>query len=382
MASAELLLELPSYGAVAGADRAGFVFFVGNATVVLRFGGLTILTDPNFLHRGDHVHLGYRVVYAQRLTDPAIDLNELPPIDLCILSHLHEDHFDKRVEAELDRSLPIATTPEAAEKLRAKGFTRTMGLATWQTLRVLKGGTELTVTAAPGQHTPSPLSLLPFHVLPPVNGSILSFRDLAAGGQAPPLLRLYISGDTLIHSDLHEIPRRFPGIDLALLHLGGTKVFGLLVTMDAAQGVECFRIVNPERAIPIHYNDYSRPGPPIPIYRAAEAAGIQDRMLYLEHGECFEFRVQEARGEGAKGRLVPTRTLGREEGKARVAELRRSGGTGAGAGAGAARLVQPSGGAGASSATAQASERLSLGAGAGTGGGDGDGRGLPAAAEQ
>jgi hypothetical protein len=41
------------------AGRAGSVQFIGTATVLLRYGGLTILTDPNFLHKGDHVHLGY-----------------------------------------------------------------------------------------------------------------------------------------------------------------------------------------------------------------------------------------------------------------------------------------------------------------------------------
>lgn len=34
------------------------VQFVGNATLLLRYGPLTLLTDPNFLHRGRHAHLG------------------------------------------------------------------------------------------------------------------------------------------------------------------------------------------------------------------------------------------------------------------------------------------------------------------------------------
>ena len=43
---------------------------------------------------------------------------------------------------------------------------------------------------------------------------------------------------------LKEIPRRFPDIDVALLHLGGTMFFGLLmVTMDPEQGVEVIRLV-------------------------------------------------------------------------------------------------------------------------------------------
>lgn len=37
----------------------GSLFFIGTATVLLRYAGFTILTDPNFLHQGDHVHLGY-----------------------------------------------------------------------------------------------------------------------------------------------------------------------------------------------------------------------------------------------------------------------------------------------------------------------------------
>lgn len=31
----------------------GEIFFIGTATVLLRYAGLTILTDPNFLHQGD-----------------------------------------------------------------------------------------------------------------------------------------------------------------------------------------------------------------------------------------------------------------------------------------------------------------------------------------
>src|SRR3954469_24089466 len=52
----------------------GSVFFIGTATVILRVGGFSILTDPNFLHRGDHVHLGYGLT-SERLTDPALTLD-------------------------------------------------------------------------------------------------------------------------------------------------------------------------------------------------------------------------------------------------------------------------------------------------------------------
>ena len=57
------------------------------------------------------------------------------------------------------------------------------------------------------------------------------------------LFRIYISGDTLIIDDLREIPQRYPDIDLGLLHLGGTRVLGIMVTMDGKQGVDALQIV-------------------------------------------------------------------------------------------------------------------------------------------
>lgn len=41
--------------------RKGSIFFVGTATVILRYAGFTILTDPNFLRQGYQVHLGHGI---------------------------------------------------------------------------------------------------------------------------------------------------------------------------------------------------------------------------------------------------------------------------------------------------------------------------------
>src|SRR4028119_2047792 len=88
----------------------GSIFFVGNATVVIRYAGFTILTDPNFLHAGDHVHLGYGLT-SKRLTDPAVELEDLPPLDFVLLSHLHGDHFDRVAGRRLTKATPIMSTP-------------------------------------------------------------------------------------------------------------------------------------------------------------------------------------------------------------------------------------------------------------------------------
>jgi hypothetical protein len=53
----------------------GSLFFVGTATVVLRYAGFTIVRDPNFLHQGDHVHLGYGL-RSTRTTNPALGIEQ------------------------------------------------------------------------------------------------------------------------------------------------------------------------------------------------------------------------------------------------------------------------------------------------------------------
>jgi glyoxylase-like metal-dependent hydrolase (beta-lactamase superfamily II) len=95
----------------------------GNATVILSYAGCTILTDPNFLHRGDHVHLGYGMTAARR-TDPALELEALPPIDFVLLSHMHEDHFDREVERKLDRGLPIVNHSPRGRRPDLQGLPR------------------------------------------------------------------------------------------------------------------------------------------------------------------------------------------------------------------------------------------------------------------
>lgn len=262
----------------------GSVFFIGTATVIIRYAGFTILTDPNFLHAGDHVHLGYGLT-SERLTEPAIDIEQLPPIDLCVLSHYHGDHFDQIVEEKLQKDLPIVTTNSAVGELEARNFTGGIGLETWETTQFTKGTARLRITSMPGKHGPGIVDF----ALPDVMGSILDF-ETETGER---LMRLYISGDTLVIDELSEIPKRFPEIDLGLMHLGGTRILGILVTMDDAQGVEAIKIVQPEKVIPIHYNDYDVFKSPLEDFKkAAEAAGLGDRIIYLAHGETYNFDVK------------------------------------------------------------------------------------------
>ena len=117
--------------------------------------------------------------------------------------------------------------------------------------------------------------------------------------------RIYISGDTLLVDELQEIPRRYAGqkIDLMLAHLGGTTIpsplvgrlmepLALMLTMDAEQGLKLIQLIRPDLTIPIHYDDYDVFASPLEDFkRTVEAAGLLDKVVFLDRKEQYRFRV-------------------------------------------------------------------------------------------
>jgi L-ascorbate metabolism protein UlaG (beta-lactamase superfamily) len=261
---------------------AGTVQFIGTATVLIRYQGITILTDPNFLHRGERIHLGYGMT-SERLLEPAVDFDALPPIDLVILSHLHEDHFDLLVQQKLRHDIPIVTTAEASERLGQLGFRQRYALGRWDSLTVRKGDAQVRITAMPARHGPRGVTAM----LPTVMGSMIDFGN-GPGGAA---YRIYISGDTLVYDDLDEIPQRYPDIDLALMHLGGERLLGLVtVSMTGAEGVHLMRLIDPRVAIPLHMDDYGVYKSTLSDFQTAvQAAGMGARVVVLQRGQVYGF---------------------------------------------------------------------------------------------
>ncbi|SFB85766.1 MBL fold metallo-hydrolase [Massilia yuzhufengensis] len=275
-------LQLPAGSAPAADTSTGTAQFIGTATVIIRFQGFTILTDPNFLPKGGQAQLGYGIT-AERKTSPAISFDKLPPIDLVVLSHFHDDHFDKLVQERLKPATPIISPKEASERLKRMGFTHTYGLSTWDRVDVSKGEARLRITATPARHGPAGVAVL----LPKTMGAVLDFGANAA----LPDYRIYISGDTLVYDDTGAIPQRFPNIDLALLHLGGLRIpGGVKLTMDGKDGVRMMQVVRPKIAVPIHVDDYDVFTSPLEEFaREVKAAGLEKEVVYLAHGETYSF---------------------------------------------------------------------------------------------
>jgi L-ascorbate metabolism protein UlaG (beta-lactamase superfamily) len=114
--------------------------WLGHATVLINFYGVTILTDPALFSR-----IGIRLpgftIGPKRLTAPALTVDELPKIDIVLLSHAHFDHFDLRTLHRFDNSTKVVTAP------------RTRDLFRWTRLRdvtELRWGERAAITTSAG----------------------------------------------------------------------------------------------------------------------------------------------------------------------------------------------------------------------------------------
>jgi L-ascorbate metabolism protein UlaG (beta-lactamase superfamily) len=299
-------------------DENASIYFIGTATTIIEWEGVRLLTDPNFLHAGDHVHLGPGVT-GTRQTNPAIDLHELPRIDAVLLSHYHADHFDQDVEASLRRDLPIVSTPHAKKCLvDDKGedkFTEVYDVDHFEHMLLdiktsSSGGkaAAVKVTGMPGKHVPpGPLSVANdlLGAVPPTNGWMIELGYKPSSDSSDkdfnPGYRIYISGDTLYVNELEEIPKRYAGqnIDLMLIHLGGTTIPSpkmplLMVTMDAEQGIKLMQLIQPDVTIPIHYDDYDVFLSPLDDFKkAVSSAGWNDKVVYLDRADAYKFAVKQ-----------------------------------------------------------------------------------------
>ncbi|KAF4417742.1 metallo-hydrolase oxidoreductase [Fusarium acutatum] len=272
-------------------DENANVYFIGTATTIIEWEGFRLLTDPNFLHAGDHVHLGPGVT-AERQTNPAVDLHELPSLDAILLSHYHEDHFDRCLTSKNEPFRNVEPL-DFFDHLELKNEDSKAD----EPLPVIK------VTGMPGKHVPpGPLAAVNdlLGAVPPTNGWMLElgYRKVEKG-KLQTGYRIYISGDTLLVDELKEIPKwlREERIDLMLIHLGGTTIPGpsaplIMVTLDAKQGVELMKMMDPEITIPIHYDDYDIfLSPRKDFETAVKEAGMENRVVILDRGDRYGFTV-------------------------------------------------------------------------------------------
>lgn len=106
---------------VAWSDSAITLSWLGHSTVLMNFLGLWIITDPVLAARCG-LRLGPLTIGPKRYIAPALRVEEIPPLDLILLSHAHMDHLDLWTLRRLGRDCLVVTARETRDLVARLGF--------------------------------------------------------------------------------------------------------------------------------------------------------------------------------------------------------------------------------------------------------------------
>jgi L-ascorbate metabolism protein UlaG (beta-lactamase superfamily) len=254
------------------------VTFIGHSSFLLQIGGRNLLIDPVF---------SKRLVVLRRQRRPGLLVEELPPIDLVLLTHAHMDHLSVsslrrviRATRRLTGKTPEVIVPRGVEDLvNPLGFSQIHGLAWWDRIDVQ----GLRVTMTPCRHWGARM-----------------FRDTHRGYGGYVIESgdhsVYHSGDTAYFDGFREIGARL-NPQIALLPIGAYFPDSYrTVHTSPEEAVQGFIELGAEQMVPMHYGTFRLGREPMdePLQRLkTEAArlGIDGKLKILEEGETMHLCV-------------------------------------------------------------------------------------------
>ncbi len=264
----------PAASLRAASDRFS-VTWIGHATVLIRLDGAVILTDPMWSERASPVSW----TGPKRYTRPGMDLADLPPVDIVIISHNHYDHLD------LPTIRRLGTRPVYIVPLGLGGILRENGAETireldwWESAEVA----GVTVTATPAQHFSG-------------RGFTDRNKTLWCGwvirGEAGAA---YFAGDTGFFPGFAEIGERLGPFDIACLPIGAFRPEWFMGPVhtgpeDALRALDMLRAA---RMLAIHWGTFSLADDPPGLAPSLLRDKVRERGL--DPGRIWTLRLGETR---------------------------------------------------------------------------------------
>ena len=247
-------------------DRGLFAAWLGHTTVLFKIDGTTFLTDPVFSERIG-IGLGPVTLGLKRLVAPALEVSDLPPVDVLLLSHAHMDHFDlpslRRME---NRGATVVTASRTSDLLRVHRYAAVHELGWNERLRV--GPAEIRAFA--------------------VNHWGARMRNDTYRGYNGYTIecgryRVLFGGDTAITGTFRGLRSSRP-FDLAIMPVGAYNPW-LHYHCTPEQSWQMATDAGFEHFLPVHHQTFALSREPYlePIERVYGAAGRQPERVALRH---------------------------------------------------------------------------------------------------
>lgn len=245
--------------------------WLGHSTVLLKIDGFTIITDPVFSARVG-ISLGPLTVGIKRLVEVALPYEDLPPVDLVLLSHAHMDHFDLPSLRRLENAkTQVVTADHTSNLLRVRRYGGVHELRWKESVDI----GPIKITAFEVAHWGARMRGDTYRGF---NGYVLEIGKR----------RVVFGGDTA-YTDSFKSVRTSQPVDLAIMPVGAYDPW-IRVHCNPEQAVQMANHTGAEFVLPVHHQTFQLSREPTfePIERALAAVGsATDRICVRAIGQEF-----------------------------------------------------------------------------------------------
>jgi L-ascorbate metabolism protein UlaG (beta-lactamase superfamily) len=268
----------PSVPPARAAGREMLVTWIGHSTVLVQTAGLNILTDPIWSERASP----FSFIGPRRVRAPGVRFEDLPRIDLVLISHNHYDHMDLPTLRRLwDRDRPLIVTSLGNDAiLRGEGIDSVA--RDWGRNVAVRPGVEVLIER--NHHWGSRW------------GSDRNRALWSAFTVRTPAGNIFFAGDTgWAGGDWARAAAAHGPFRLAIIPIGAYLPRDVMQDnhVDPEEAVRIFQILNPVRALGVHWGTFQLTfeaigDPPRRLAAALRARAIApDRFVAIEAGQSF-----------------------------------------------------------------------------------------------
>ncbi|MBV9225208.1 MAG: MBL fold metallo-hydrolase [Acidobacteriaceae bacterium] len=256
------------------------VTLVNHSTALLQAHGLNILTDPVWSERASP----FPFMGPRRHRAPGVRFEDLPPIDLVLLSHNHYDHLDLSTLRQLKRNHQSEyVVPLGLAKLLSKHKLPAAHEIDWGDSLTLRG---ITIHAVPALHFSA-------RGLGDRNRTLWCGYLLETAGGL-----IYYAGDTAHGEHFAAIHKLYEPPRVALLPVGAyqPRWFMSAVHMDPEEAVSAHQVLGAQVSIAIHHGtfqltDEALDTPRRELESCIRKAGVDPKCFQiLQNGQFADFQ--------------------------------------------------------------------------------------------
>ncbi len=249
-----------------------YIGWIGHATFLIKLGNTTIITDPVFSKNAGPLIFG-----PKRFTEPALNLKEIPPVDIFLLTHNHYDHQDMMTIRRFPfKKTKVITPLKLGKYFKRNGYSDVNEMDWYEEIIINE---KMKITFLPAVHWSK-------RSLTDTNKTLWGNFLIEYDGK-----KILFSCDTGVGNIYKEIGDKYGPIDINFINIGAYNFYPMTPYKDKSayhtnpeEALEISRDLKSKKVIGMHWGTFVLSLEPI----------MEPRERFRDNAEKYGFKKEDA----------------------------------------------------------------------------------------